>query len=97
MAVSRKRKDSRPKPEQISELVNKASEKDSDTPLKPKSKRRKLAKSKDPNYTKLTVYLPTDLISTLKVCTAKDSTKDLSEMTEYVMNEGLKRIDGLTD
>lgn len=92
MAVSRKK----PKSEEINKLVEQASQKDPDTDLKP-DKKRKIAKSTDPNYKKLTVYLPVDLIGALKIWTAKNPDKDLSEMTEDIVKAGLREVGGLTD
>ena len=92
MAVSRKR----PKPEEISKVVKQASQKDPDIDLKP-AKKRKVAKSKDPSYKKLTVYLSVELIGALKIWTAKNPDKDLSEMTEDIVKTGLKEVGGLTD
>lgn len=57
------------------------------------TKNQKIAKSKDPNYKKLTVYLPTELIDSLKIYTVKNTGKDLSETTEDVMRKGLEELD----
>ena len=48
------------------------------TPAKPE---KKLAKSKDPNYHKLTLYLPKELISQLKIAVASETEKDISEVS----------------
>lgn len=42
---------------------------------------KKLAKSKDPDYHKLTLYLPIELISQLKTCVAYESDKDVSDIS----------------
>lgn len=41
----------------------------------------KLAKSKDPNYHKLTLYLPKELIAQLKSRVALESDKDISDVS----------------
>lgn len=52
--------------------------KKAETPAKPA---KKLAKSKDPNYHKLTLYLPKELISQLKIAVASEPEKDISEVS----------------
>ena len=60
-----------------------------------------LAKSKDPNYHKLTLYLPKELIAQLKTCVASETDKDVSDIsaelyTAYVsktMKKMLKQFD----
>ena len=42
---------------------------------------KKLAKSKDPQYHKLTLYLPKELIGQLKVAVASEPDKDISEVS----------------
>lgn len=46
-----------------------------------KKKDKPLAKSKDPDYHKLTLYLPKDLINQLKTCVASESDKDISDIS----------------
>ena len=40
-----------------------------------------LAKSKDPKYHKLTLYLPKELIAQLKTCVASETGKDVSDIS----------------
>lgn len=40
-----------------------------------------LAKSKDPDYHKLTLYLPKELIAQLKTCVASETGKDVSDIS----------------
>lgn len=42
---------------------------------------KRLAKSKDSNYHKLTLYLPVELISQLKTCVASEIGKDISDIS----------------
>lgn len=56
-----------------------------------------LAKSKDPNYHKLTLYLPVELINQLKTCVASEPDKDVSDIsaelyTDYVSKTMAKMI-----
>lgn len=48
---------------------------------KPTKKAARLAKSKDPDYHKLTLYLPKDLINQLKTCVASEADKDVSDVS----------------
>ena len=50
-------------------------------PAKKAKPPKKLAKSKDPNYHKLTLYLPKELIGQLKTAVASEPDKDISEVS----------------
>lgn len=45
-----------------------------------------LAKSKDPDYHKLTLYLPKELIAQLKTCVASELDKDVSDISAELYN-----------